>query len=88
MGHLEVVIPPDILPDNESSEGITIEGGTIRLKCKAIGVPEPTVLWRREDGNNIILRPDGGRERQEVIYRVIHDEILLNALKILNQVEL
>lgn len=68
MGHLEVVISPDILPDNESSEGMAVEGGTIRLKCKATGVPEPTVLWRREDGNNIILRPDGGRERQGIYF--------------------
>lgn len=67
MGNLEVVISPDILPDNESSNGAggAIEGGTIRLKCKATGVPEPAVLWRREDGNNIILRSDGGREKPE-----------------------
>ncbi|XP_018565621.1 lachesin-like [Anoplophora glabripennis] len=74
MGHLEVVISPDILPDNESSEGMAVEGGTIRLKCKATGVPEPTVLWRREDGNNIILRPDGGRERQ--VLRSFDGEVL------------
>lgn len=67
IGYLEVVISPDILPDNESSNGagVAIEGGTIRLKCKATGVPEPSVLWRREDGNNIILRSDGGREKSE-----------------------
>ncbi|XP_019759361.2 lachesin [Dendroctonus ponderosae] len=65
LGVLNVVIPPDILPDNESAEGsgISIEGGIIRLKCKAVGVPDPTVSWRREDGKNIVLRHEGGREK-------------------------
>ncbi|CAH0562372.1 unnamed protein product [Brassicogethes aeneus] len=66
MGNLEVVIPPDILNDNESAEGtgVAVEGGTIRLRCHATGVPEPTVLWRREDSRNIVLRQDGGRDKQ------------------------
>lgn len=66
MGTLEVVIPPDILNDNESADGagVAIEGGTIRLKCHATGVPEPTVLWRREDSKMIVLRHDGGRDKQ------------------------
>lgn len=67
MGHLEVVIPPDILNDNESTEGggVAIEGGTIKLRCSATGVPEPAVLWRREDSRNIILRHENGREKQQ-----------------------
>ncbi|KAK9889039.1 hypothetical protein WA026_004320 [Henosepilachna vigintioctopunctata] len=65
MGHLEVVIPPDILNDNESTEGggVAVEGGTIRLRCSATGVPDPTVLWRREDSRNIVLRHDNAREK-------------------------
>lgn len=47
-GHLDVVVPPDILDDPESNgasmdEGITNEGGQIQLVCKATGVPQPTV---------------------------------------------
>ncbi|KAG5893340.1 hypothetical protein JTB14_037498 [Gonioctena quinquepunctata] len=64
MGNLEVVISPDIVEDEESSDGMAVEGGTIRLKCRASGVPDPSVLWRREDASNIILRPEGGREKQ------------------------
>nr|CAH7717531.1 unnamed protein product [Callosobruchus chinensis] len=58
MGQLEVQISPDILPDNEVPESMIKEGGNITLRCKATGVPEPTVTWRREDGNNIIMRSD------------------------------
>lgn len=66
MGNLEVVIPPDILNDNDSAEGggVAIEGGTVRLKCHATGIPEPTVLWRREDSRNLVIRHEGGREKQ------------------------
>lgn len=60
MGTLEVNIPPDILNDNDSSEGgVTVEGGIVRLKCHATGYPVPTVEWKREDGKHIILRREG-----------------------------
>lgn len=64
MGTLEVVIPPDILNDNESSDGgVAVEGGTVTLQCHATGVPAPEVRWKREDSRNIVLRHDG-REKQ------------------------
>lgn len=60
MGTLEVNIPPDILNDNDSSEGgVAVEGGTVRLKCHATGFPVPTVEWKREDGRHIMLRREG-----------------------------
>ncbi|XP_056645667.1 lachesin-like [Diorhabda sublineata] len=74
MGNLEVVISPDILSDNEPNDVTeAVEGGTIRLKCKATGVPEPTVAWRREDGSNIILRHEG---RDKQVLRVFDGESL------------
>uniref|UniRef100_A0A6P7F116 Lachesin-like isoform X2 n=1 Tax=Diabrotica virgifera virgifera TaxID=50390 RepID=A0A6P7F116_DIAVI len=71
MGNLEVVISPDILSDNEPNDVTeAVEGGTIRLKCKATGVPEPTVAWRREDGGNIILRHEGRDKQVHPLIRV------------------
>ncbi|XP_049693037.2 lachesin isoform X2 [Helicoverpa armigera] len=65
MGHLSVVIPPDIV-DTVTEGSSAQEGGSIRLTCTATGVPPPTVLWRREHNRPIVFRHDGGRERKVV----------------------
>ncbi|XP_072749776.1 lachesin [Anoplolepis gracilipes] len=62
MGYMEVVVPPDIVDDETANGMVTHEGGNIRLRCIATGVPEPIVSWKREDGRNIILREDGQKQ--------------------------
>lgn len=64
MGNLEVLIPPDILNDESSDGYVALEGGSVKLKCRATGIPPPRVAWRREDGTSIVLRQDGNREKQ------------------------
>lgn len=73
MGFLEVVIPPDILNDDDgSSNGVALEGGAVRLRCDATGVPEPSVVWKRDAGKNIVFRHEGrekkGMFKQYFIY--------------------
>lgn len=53
---LEVVIPPDIIYEETSGDLMVPEGGSAKLVCKARGFPKPRVVWRREDGGEIILR--------------------------------
>lgn len=51
--------------DDESSDGLVMkEGGNITLRCVATGTPNPTVVWKREDGRDIIQREDGQRQRK------------------------
>lgn len=65
-GYLDVRIPPDIL-DEDKIEGpgsAAMEGGTIRLRCRSTGKPEPKVHWKRKDNRHIVIRSDGAREKQ------------------------
>lgn len=66
MGYLDVVIPPDIIDDDEDESGgsglVTHEGGSVRLHCSAKGVPPPLVNWRREGGRSIFTRDSKGKE--------------------------
>jgi len=55
-----VVEAPDILYNETSNDTIVPEGSGVRLRCEARGYPEPSVIWRREDGAAIALRSDDG----------------------------
>lgn len=59
MAYLEVVIPPDIIYEETSGDMMVPEGGSAKLVCKARGFPKPKVVWRREDGGDIVVRSPG-----------------------------
>lgn len=69
MGHLSVVIPPDIA-DEDGSEASALEGGSVELHCSAAGVPEPTISWKRTGGRNIVFRGDNGKEEKGSFHAV------------------
>ncbi|XP_048505195.1 lachesin isoform X2 [Athalia rosae] len=52
-GYLQVVVPPSIVDKETSTDMIVREASNVILNCKAVGYPEPYVMWRREDGKNI-----------------------------------
>lgn len=55
IGFVDVLVPPDIMM-NESSTDITAREGTnVSLLCKAKGYPSPNISWRREDNQPIPL---------------------------------
>ena len=55
-------VPPDILDYPTSNDMVVKEGSNVTLKCSATGSPAPTITFRREDGEPIIL--PGGAEGQ------------------------
>lgn len=62
---LEVVIPPDIISEETSNDMMVPEGGSAKLVCKARGYPKPDIVWKREDGTEIISRASltGGKTK-------------------------
>ncbi|KOB74922.1 Lachesin, partial [Operophtera brumata] len=45
----------DFIPEETSGDTMVPEGGTARVSCRARGVPPPRVMWKREDGQEIVL---------------------------------
>lgn len=42
--------------EETSGDMMIPEGGSAKLVCKARGYPEPNIIWKREDGGEIIVR--------------------------------
>nr|CAH0111447.1 unnamed protein product [Daphnia galeata] len=51
--YVEVVVPPDIIDSESSTDTVVREGSNVSLTCAASGHPQPHILWRREDGASI-----------------------------------
>jgi hypothetical protein len=51
-----ISVPPDITDEETSSDITAQEGENATLVCHAAGHPAPRILWRREDGDSLILR--------------------------------
>lgn len=53
-------VPPVILESVTSNDLVVREGTNVTLTCKAKGFPEPYVMWRREDGNEMSIGGENG----------------------------
>ncbi|XP_037912590.1 lachesin isoform X2 [Hermetia illucens] len=62
-GYLQVVVPPMINETMTSNDMVVREGTNVTLVCKARGYPEPYVMWRREDGEEMVI----GKETVNVV---------------------
>ncbi|XP_065222027.1 lachesin-like [Planococcus citri] len=65
LGCIDVHVPPDISDEKTVSDVTVREGENATLRCKAMGHPIPRIIWKREDGENIILKKSS-RESESV----------------------
>ncbi|GLV36678.1 Dpr-interacting protein alpha [Carabus blaptoides fortunei] len=69
VGYLDVVVPPDFINEETSGDVMVPEGGIVKLACRARGYPDPHVLWRREDGHEIIIKEPNGHKTKVTTYQ-------------------
>ncbi|KAL1401304.1 hypothetical protein pipiens_006713 [Culex pipiens pipiens] len=69
-GYLQVVVPPAIVESMTSNDMVVREGTNVSLTCKAKGFPEPYVMWRREDGDEMAIGGENGK------FNVVDGEML------------
>lgn len=62
-----VAVPPNIDDTLTSSDIIVREGDNVTLRCKAKGSPEPSIKWKRDDGQKIAVN------------RSTHGELIISA---------
>ncbi|XP_076355531.1 lachesin-like isoform X2 [Tachypleus tridentatus] len=68
VGYLDVLVPPDIIVDQSTSDIVTREGTNVTLSCTAKGYPEPNITWRREDDEPIPLILGIGKKLMNTSY--------------------
>ncbi|XKL66900.1 hypothetical protein PGB90_010320 [Kerria lacca] len=77
VGYLQVVVPPNILDEESTLSSVAIrEHQNLTLTCKATGFPEPKIIWKREDANEIVL------DRKKKVAVLIYNGKNLTMIKI------
>lgn len=54
-------VPPTIIDKETSTDIVVREASNVTLTCRASGYPEPYVMWRREDGEDINYNGETGK---------------------------
>ncbi|XP_067127907.1 neurotrimin-like [Centruroides vittatus] len=68
VGYLDVVVPPDIIDADSTTDVLVREGSNVTLTCRATGNPPPTVTWRREDGQPVAVGNWQSTKPQDATY--------------------
>ena len=64
------VVPPKIITKDDNSNLVVREGENLTLSCNATGHPTPHIVWRREDGEDIML--SSGKKGKTLLSKVLN----------------
>ncbi|XP_044599452.1 neurotrimin-like isoform X2 [Cotesia glomerata] len=70
-GYLDVVVPPDIIDHETSTDMIVREGSNVTLRCSATGSPSPNITWRREDSKMFLANDQKVKSVEGSYLRII-----------------
>lgn len=60
-----------IIESLTSNDMVVREGTNVSLQCRARGYPEPYVMWRREDGDEMAIAGENGECLKCVFFFVL-----------------
>lgn len=66
-------VPPSITESLTSNDLVVREGTNVTLTCKANGYPEPYVMWRREDGDEMSIGGENGKRFTQSHFRPLSE---------------
>ena len=70
-------MPPEIIDSDSSPSTVNIrENYNASLSCKATGIPDPEIIWKREDGRKIVLKrkkKEGKRGKNSTYMYIFHN---------------
>ena len=70
-------MPPEIIDSDSSPSTVNIrENYNASLSCKATGIPDPEIIWKREDGRKIVLKrkkKEGKRGKNPTSMYIFHN---------------
>lgn len=76
--NIACVVPPNILDEQSTASSVAVrENQNISLTCRAKGFPAPKIMWRREDGQSMIIdrRKKGQGQKYKMVTKIICQKI-------------
>lgn len=70
---INCIVPPNIIDAESSPSTVSVrENHNATLICKAEGTPQPTITWRREDSEKIVLKKKKKEGKKGDNFNMLH----------------
>lgn len=69
------IVPPEIVDNGTSHDMVVDEGQNVTFTCSAVGLPEPTIEWRREGKKPLT---SFGNDESECWFQSLLDYVIIS----------